>query len=491
MTCVTMPIEKPKFALGVKGATAASGSKLRRNTKKVRTLPAKSDKKKVEDHPRNNKSSVKRKNHVDSSISYKRTATGKLLANVDYQWKPTRRKFSLREQCPLTRFTKYKVVPVRQPETVSTSNIVIIERKLGKNKKYSHKPKSENTNMEVLHTLHMDLCGPMCVHSINGKKYILVIMDDYSRFTWVKFLRSKDETQEFVNKFLKQIQVEVVGTPCYIQNRSLIHIRYNKTPYELMHDKKPDLTFFCVFCALYYPTNNSKDLEILKPTADIRIFVRCAPNRKGYIIYNKRTHRIMEIIHIQFDELSKPMAPVHIYTGPEPIILTLGQICSRLVPNPVPAAPYVPPTNKDLEILFQPMFDEYFEPPNVERPIPPTPAAQVLVVSTGTPSSTTIDQDAPSTSHSPLSSVVQPPISHQCVAARPTIEDNSFAQADNDPFVNVFALEPIFDESSSGDTSLAESTQVTQPHNHLGKWSKDHPLDNVIGNPSCPVSTRK
>ncbi|GKD14482.1 retrovirus-related pol polyprotein from transposon TNT 1-94 [Tanacetum coccineum] len=59
---------------------------------------------------------------------------------------------------------------------------------LGKSKKYSHKPKSENTNMEVLHTLHMDLCGPMRVQSINGKKYILVIVDDYSRFIWVKFL---------------------------------------------------------------------------------------------------------------------------------------------------------------------------------------------------------------------------------------------------------------------------------------------------------------
>ncbi|GKC15651.1 retrovirus-related pol polyprotein from transposon TNT 1-94 [Tanacetum coccineum] len=76
---------------------------------------------------------------------------------------------------------------------------------LGKSKKFSHKPKSKNTNMEVLHTLHMDLCGPMRVQSIKGKKYILVIVDDYSRFTWVKFLRSKDETLEFVINFLNQL----------------------------------------------------------------------------------------------------------------------------------------------------------------------------------------------------------------------------------------------------------------------------------------------
>ncbi|GJZ85600.1 retrovirus-related pol polyprotein from transposon TNT 1-94 [Tanacetum coccineum] len=78
---------------------------------------------------------------------------------------------------------------------------------LGKSKKHTHKPKTKNTNLEVLNTLHMDLCRPMRVQTINGKKYILVIVDDYSRFTWVKFLRSKDETPEVVIKFLKQIQV--------------------------------------------------------------------------------------------------------------------------------------------------------------------------------------------------------------------------------------------------------------------------------------------
>ncbi|GJR72701.1 retrovirus-related pol polyprotein from transposon TNT 1-94, partial [Tanacetum coccineum] len=88
---------------------------------------------------------------------------------------------------------------------------------LGKSKKYTHKPKSENTIMEVIHTLHMDLCGPMRVQSINGNKYILFIVDDYSRFTWVKFLRSKDETPEFVIKFLKQIQVGLNKTVRYIR----------------------------------------------------------------------------------------------------------------------------------------------------------------------------------------------------------------------------------------------------------------------------------
>nr|GEX63471.1 retrovirus-related Pol polyprotein from transposon TNT 1-94 [Tanacetum cinerariifolium] len=181
---------------------------------------------------------------------------------------------------------------------------------LGKSKKHTHKPKTENTNLEVLNTLHMDLCGPMQVQTINGKKYILVIVDDYSRFTWVKILRSKDETPEVVIKFIQQIQLglnktaEAVATACYTQNRSLIYTRHHKTPYELVHNKKPDLTFFRVFGALCYPTNDSEDLRKLQPTSDIGIFVGYAPSRKGYRIYNKRTRRIMETIHVQFDELT-------------------------------------------------------------------------------------------------------------------------------------------------------------------------------------------
>ncbi|GKA81398.1 hypothetical protein Tco_0788090 [Tanacetum coccineum] len=190
--------------------------------------------------------------------------------------------------------------------------------------------------------------------------------------------------------------------------------------------------------------------------------------------------------------LSEPMAHVQLSTGPAPTFMMTGQISSGLVPNPVPVAPYVPPTNKELEILFQPMFDEYLDPPRVERSVSPALAVLVLVNSAGTPSSTTIDQDAPSPSPSPSSSVLQSLSLHQGVAAESTIrEDNPFALVDNDSFINVFAPEPSSKASSSGDLSSAESPYVTQTLHHLGKWSKDHPLDNIIGNPSRPVSTKK
>ncbi|GJS64048.1 hypothetical protein Tco_0678612 [Tanacetum coccineum] len=126
----------------VNSCTKASGSKPRSNTKKNRISPAESvNKKKAEEQPRTNKTSLKITNRVDSSISYKCTkvwkpkqvkqmwkATGKLLTNVGYQWKPTRRIFTLGEQCPLTRLTKSKVVPTKQTKNVSTSKIVIIEK---------------------------------------------------------------------------------------------------------------------------------------------------------------------------------------------------------------------------------------------------------------------------------------------------------------------------------------------------------------------------
>nr|GFC48863.1 integrase, catalytic region, zinc finger, CCHC-type, peptidase aspartic, catalytic [Tanacetum cinerariifolium] len=71
------------------------------------------------------------------------------------------------------------------------------------------------------------------------------------------------------------------------------------------------------------------------------------------------------------------------------------------------------------------------------------------------------------------------------------MDENPFARVDNDHFINIFAPKPTSAASSSGDASSANSTYVTQTLHHLEKWSKDHPIDNVTGNPSQPVSTRK
>nr|GEW84651.1 retrovirus-related Pol polyprotein from transposon TNT 1-94 [Tanacetum cinerariifolium] len=104
------------------------------------------------------------------------------------------------------------------------------------------------------------------------------------------------------------------------------------------------------------------------------------------------------------------------------------------------------------------MFDEYLEPPHAERPVPPAQAVQALINSAGTPSSTTIDKDAPSPSISSSSSALQSHSLHQGVTAEPNyMEDHTVAPVDNTPFVNVFALEPHSEASSLGDLSLTES----------------------------------
>nr|GEV80005.1 copia protein [Tanacetum cinerariifolium] len=116
-------------------------------------------------------------------------------------------------------------------------------------------------------------------------------------------------------------------------------------------------------------------------------------------------------------------------------------------------------TNKELEILFQPMFDEYLEPPRVDRLVSPALTVPVLVNSAGTPSSTSIDQDAPSLSHSPSSSALQSLCLHQGVTAESTLmDDNPFTPVDKDPFINIFAPEPTSASSSSEDASSANST---------------------------------
>nr|GEX70070.1 hypothetical protein [Tanacetum cinerariifolium] len=211
---------------------------------------------------------------------------------------------------------------------------------------------------------------------------------------------------------------------------------------------------------------------IIRYAIDVKpIPSRIRNNREVHLDYLKNLKESVETRREIVEEakverpLDRSLASACLYTKHSQELLDLG-----LVPDPVPAASYVPPTNKDLEILFQPMFDEYLEPPRIERPISPTLAVPVLVNSAGTPSSTTIDQDAPSPSHSPSSSAFQSLSLLQGVAVESTImEDNLFPHVDNDPSVNVFALEPRSKASSSVDVSLVESTYVTQPHYHLRK----------------------
>ncbi|GJU35558.1 retrovirus-related pol polyprotein from transposon TNT 1-94 [Tanacetum coccineum] len=264
---------------------------------------------------------------------------------------------------------------------------------LGKSSKKPHKPKSEDTNQEKLYLLHMDLCGPMRVASVNGKKYILVIVDDYSRFTWtlreyydkvgishetsVACSPQQNGVVERQNHTLIEaartmliyanaplfLWAEAVATTCYTQNRSMIRRRHGKTPYELLHDKPPDLSYL-QFGSLGLPTNIGEF---------------------------GRTRRIIETIHVDFDELTA-MASEH--STPE-VIAPIHEVVVR---------------EHD--------------------------------VSTGSPSSTTVDQDAPSPNNSPPTQETQTPILSYDVE-----EDNhdiEVAHMGNDPYFGIPIPEVTF-----------------------------------------------
>ncbi|GKA00816.1 retrovirus-related pol polyprotein from transposon TNT 1-94 [Tanacetum coccineum] len=149
----------------------------------------------------------------------------------------------------------------------------------GKSKKAPHKPKIVPILKQRLHMLYKDLCGPMRVESINAKWYVLVIVDDYSRYTLVYFIRSKDEAPE--NGVVERrkrtlveaartmliffcaslfLWAEAIASACYTQNPSLIHRRFDKTAYELINSKKLDISFLHVFGALCYPRNDREDI---------------------------------------------------------------------------------------------------------------------------------------------------------------------------------------------------------------------------------------
>nr|GFB95645.1 retrovirus-related Pol polyprotein from transposon TNT 1-94 [Tanacetum cinerariifolium] len=155
---------------------------------------------------------------------------------------------------------------------------------------------------------------------------------------------------------------EAVATACFTQNRSIIRLRHGKTPYELLHSKQPDLSFFHVFGALCYPTNDSENVGKLQPKADIGIFIGYAPSKKAFRIYNRRTRRIVETIHVDFDELTA-MASEQSSSGPALNDMTPGTISSGLVQKSSSSVSYVPPSRNDWDLLFQPMFDELLNPP--------------------------------------------------------------------------------------------------------------------------------
>ncbi|GJS31729.1 putative ribonuclease H-like domain-containing protein [Tanacetum coccineum] len=249
----------------------------------------------------------------------------------------------------------------------------------GKQHRASCKTKAFNPITKPLFMLHMDLFGPTFVSSLMHKKYCLVVTDDYSRFSWVFFLTTKDETSEILKNFIKEVEnlvdkkvkiirsdngtefknkvmddfcrekgikreysvartpqqngvaerknrtlieaartmladsklpttfwAEAVSTACYVQNRVLIVKPHNKTPYELFRGIKPAIGFMKPFGCHVTILNTLDKLGKFDGKSDEGFFVGYSLSSKAFRVYNIRTRKVQENLHIGFLE-NKPM----------------------------------------------------------------------------------------------------------------------------------------------------------------------------------------
>ncbi|GJX53573.1 retrovirus-related pol polyprotein from transposon TNT 1-94 [Tanacetum coccineum] len=421
---------------------------------------------------------------------------------------------------------------------------------LGKAKRKSFHTKTTLSSKRRLQLLHMDLCCPMRVKSINGKKYVLVIVDDYSRYTWTHFLRSKDETPEFLIDFLRLVQrglhaqvrtvrtdkgmellnktlhlqkkaartmlsaakvplffwAEAITTSCFTQNSSLVIPRHKKTPYHIINGRKPSVKFFHVFCSLCYIVKDGENLDKMKEKGDACIFVGYSTQSRAYRVYNKRTRVIVETIHVNFDELPQ-MASDHVSSDPVPQCPTTALEHDSLIPGPqsqehVPQAAETVTTSNELDLLFSPMLDELLNGTtqviSKSSAITTTDAPNQRQQQHTTPStSTTAIADTP-----PLNIQTTPTTTNQAPTQVPTVTateninqvetNKENAHVEEDEIISIFST-PVQDRGETSSRHVDSSNMHTfyQRHPSEHRWTKDHPLEQVIGNPSQSIRTRR
>nr|GFA28176.1 retrovirus-related Pol polyprotein from transposon TNT 1-94 [Tanacetum cinerariifolium] len=344
---------------------------------------------------------------------------------------------------------------------------------LGKAKRKSFHTKLTPSSKRRLQLLHMDLCGPMRVTSINGKRYVLVIVDDYSRYTWTHFLRSKDETPQVLIDFLRlvqrglQAQVRIVRTDkdteflnqnlhAYFATEGIHHqMSVARTPEQNGVVERRNRT-------LVEATRTM--LSAAKEKGDECIFVGYSTQSRAYKVFSNRTRVIMESIHVNFDELPH-MASDHTSSDPAPE-------CQRMALEHVSLSPAiqrqanVPHADRtitmlnELDLLFSLMFDELLN-------------GSSKVVSK---SFAVCSADAP----------------NQRQQHTTPLNNHTTPASTYDEFINIFCtLVQNQGETSSCHVNSSNMHTFYQRYTSEHRWTKDHPLEQVIGNPSQSVRTRR
>ncbi|GJZ91467.1 retrovirus-related pol polyprotein from transposon TNT 1-94, partial [Tanacetum coccineum] len=390
---------------------------------------------------------------------------------------------------------------------------------VSKAKQSSFKSKTVPSSKGRLNLLHMDLCGPMRVASINRKKYILVIIDDYSRYTWTLFLRSKDETPEVLKDFLTMIQrnlqapvisvrtdrgteflnktlnaffkeegiehqtstprtpeqngvverrnrtlveaartmlsasklplffwAEAIATACYTQNRSIIIPTHEKTAYHIINDRKPSIKHLHIFGCTCYLTRDGENLDKMKEKGDSCILVGYSTQSKGYRVYNKRTRLIVESIHLRFDEI-KEMSETSVANDTSGLVPQRQKASDYDNPDPAPelqnvfpSADTTVPSQQELDLLFGPLYDEFFND------------GTSRVNKSSSPTDNSAPQDTnPSTNIHPTSEPTTPTNVHA--------EENNDDQAE---FTNPFCT-PVQEAAESSSRNLDSKFNIKVP----------------------------
>ncbi|GJR64440.1 retrovirus-related pol polyprotein from transposon TNT 1-94, partial [Tanacetum coccineum] len=373
-------------------------------------------------------------------------------------------------------------------------------------------PKTALLSNKPLYLLYMDLCGLMCVESINGKRYVLVVVDDYSRYTWVFFLHSKDEASEVIISFIKktqvnlQLQVQCIRTDNSTEFKNKTLAKFFDEPSQqlalhiivrlftnvsikllmssLTRENQTSSSFMCLL-------NDYDDVGKLKAKGDIGVFVGYSKESAAFRVYNKRTQKIHESVNVNFDETSE-MASKQFCL--EPGLSNLNEMGKSSNPTVSQVSEI---SKKDLEDLFHNFYDKYFDSLKITK----SPTTNVETSNNEIPShegevfhevSESFQEESSSSSlnddvQQSSEEVTVPPTNTQSVLNESVSNENEATTSHN--VFNERLKDAYFDAS----TTFHDPSNVHtfyQPYPHEKKWTKDHPLHKIIGDPKSNVRIR-
>nr|GEW95671.1 hypothetical protein [Tanacetum cinerariifolium] len=300
--------------------------------------------------------------------------------------------------------------------------------------------------------------------------------------------------QTSVARTPEQNGAEVIATACFTQNRSLVIPRHEKTPYHIINDRKPSVKFFHIFGFVCYIVRDGENLDKIKEKGDECIFVGYFNQSRPYRVFNKRTRVIMESIHVNFDELPQ-MASVHISSVPAPECQTMALEHDSLSPGRkrqanVSQADRTVKMSNELDLLFSPMFDEMLNGSS-------TVMSKSSAVTTADESIQHQQQQiTPLNGHTTPAPTCQiPTIAPTVISSENINQAETHAENDqvaDDEFINVFST-LVQDRGETSNRHVDSSNMHTfyqgYPSEH--RWTKDHPLEQVIGNPLQSVRSRR